>query len=346
MMAAINDGSLLRFEYVLAENKILRKQVPGAVKMTDADRRTLAELGKKLGRKALKEIGSIVTPDTILGWYNKLIAKKFDGSKKKRGPGRPRKPAEIEALVLRFARENRSWGYGRIAGALANVGHEVSQNTVANILKKHGVEPAPTRNQGTPWADFIKSHLAVMAATDFFTAEVLTMKGLVTYYVLFFIELGSRRVHLGGITPHPDEAWMMQVGRNVTMCDLSFLNGKRYLILDRDSKYSAAFRATIKSGGVRAVRLPARSPNLNTFAERWVKSVKDECVRKLVLLGEGMLRRAVEQYLSHYHGERNHPGRENALLVPRIEDRIGSKNGRLRCRQRLGGVLKFYRRAA
>jgi hypothetical protein len=346
MMAAINDGSLQRLEYVLAENKILRKQVAGAVKMTDADRRTLAELGKKLGKKVLAEIGTLVRPETVLGWYSKLVAKKWDGSKKKRGRGRPSTRKEIEALVLRFAKENPTWGYGRIVGALQNVGYKVASQTVGNILKRHGIEPVPSKSHGMQWSEFIKSHLAVMAATDFFTAEVLTLKGLVTYYVLFFIEIGSRRVHLAGITPDPDDAWMMQVARNATMADDGFLCGSRYVLHDRDSKYSAAFRATIRSGGVKSVRLPARSPNLNAFAERWVLSVKKECLRKLVLVGEGSLRRAVEEYLRHYHRERNHQGRENALLQPRIEDRIGAKEGRLHCRERLGGLLKFYHRAA
>jgi transposase InsO family protein len=342
----MNEGSLLRLEYVLAENKILRKQIAGGVKLCDADRRKLAELGKKLGKKILSEIGLILSPDTILGWYRKLIARKFDRSRRKQGPGRPRTPALIEKLVLKFARENRSWGYGRIAGALANVGHEVSYQTVANILKKRGVEPAPARKQGTSWAEFIKSRLSVMSAADFFTAEVLTLRGLVTCYVLFFIELGTRRVHLAGITPHPNEAWMMQVARNATMAGLGFLDGKRYLVHDRESKFSAAFRATIRSGGVRSVRLPARSPNLNAFAERWVRSVKEECVGKMIPLGEGTLRRAVEQYLAHYHGERNHQGKDNALILPKAGDRIGAREGRLRCRERLGGLLKFYHRAA
>lgn len=346
LLGAITEGTSLRLEYVLAENRILRKQIPGGVKLGDADRRKLAQLGKRLGKKVLAEIGSIFSPDTILGWYRRLIAKKFDGSRKKRGPGRPRTPAVVQQLVLRFARENRSWGYGRIAGALANVGYEVSFQTVGNILKKHGVEPVPTRKRGTSWAEFVRSHLAVMAATDFFTVEVLTLRGLVTYYVLFFIEVGSRRVHLAGITPQPDEGWMMQVARNVTMAGLGFLEGKRYLVHDRDSKFSAAFRATIRSGGVRSVRLPARSPNLNAFAERWVRSVKEECVEKMILFGEVSLRRAVEQYVAHYNRERNHRGRSNGIILPKAEDRVGAHAGRLRCRDRIGGLLKFYHRTA
>lgn len=345
-MGAINESSLRRLEYVLAENKILRKQIRGSVKMNDADRRTLAEVGKKLGKQALKELGSIVSPDTILGWYRKLVAKKFDGSKKKRGPGRPRTPGLIQELVLRFARASRSWGYGRIIGALANLGHKVSVQSVADILKKHGVEPVPRWRQGTIWVEFILSHMAVMSATDFFTAEVLTLRGIVTYYVLFFIELGTRRVHLAGITEHPDETWMTKVARNLTMASLGFLSGLRFLLHDRDSRYSATFRATVRSGGVRAVQLPAHSPNLNAFAERWERSVKEGCLGRMILLGDGSLRRAVAQYLAHYHGERNQQGRANALLRPRAEDRVGETRGSLRCRQRLGGLLKFYHRSA
>jgi len=345
-MGALNEETLLKYEYLVAENKILRKQVPGAVKLTDADRVKLAELGKKLGKKVLAEIGSIVRPETVLGWYTKLVAKKWDTSKQKRGRGRPPVGKEIEKLVLQFAKENSSWGYGRIVGALSNVGHKASAQTVANILKKHGIEPVPAKNRGMKWSEFIKSHLSVMAATDFFTAEVMTLRGLVTYYVLFFIEIGSRRVHLAGITPNPDEAWMMQVARNVTMEDYGFLKGNRYLLHDRDSKYSSAFRATIRSGGVKSVRLPARSPNLNAFAERWVKTVKDECVSKLMLVGEGSLRRAVEEFLKHYHEERNHQGKANALLQPKAEDQVGAREGRVCRRERLGGLLKFYHRAA
>jgi len=345
-LGALNESVFQRYEYVLAENRILRKQISGAVKLTDADRRTLAELGKKLGRKVLSEVGTIVRPETVLGWYSKLCAKKWDTSKRKRGRGRPPVGEEVGKLALQFARENPAWGYGRIAGALSNLGHKVSAQTVGNILKKHGIEPVPSKGGGIRWADFIKSHLAVMAATDFFTTEVMTLKGLVTYYVLFFIEIGSRRVHLAGITPNPDEAWMMQVARNVTMEEYGFLRGNRFLLHDRDSKYSAAFRATIRSGGVKSVKLPARSPNLNSFAERWVKTVKDERLSKLMLVGEQSLRRAVEEFLKHYHEERNHQGKANALLQPKAEDQVGAREGRVCRRERLGGMLKFYHRAA
>jgi hypothetical protein len=211
-----------------------------------------------------------------LAWYRRLVARKFDGSKKRRTPGRPRIDREIEELIVRMAKENRSWGYDRIVGALANLGHEVSDQTVGNVLRRHGLSPAPERKHTTTWAEFIQAHLAVLAGTDFFTAEVLTLRGLVTYYVLFFIHLESRKVDIAGITVHPNEPWMQQMARNVTMEGCGILQDCRYLLHDRDTKYTLSFRAIIKSGRVKPLALPAHSPNLNAYAERWVRSVKQE----------------------------------------------------------------------
>src|SRR6201982_1265754 len=168
---------------------------------------------------------------------------------------------EIEELIVRMAKENRSWGYDRIVGALANLGHEFSDQTVGNVLRRHGLPPAPEPKHTTTWAAFIRAHLAVLAGTDFFTVEVLTLRGLVTYYVLFFIHLESRKVEVAGITAHPDELWMRQIARNVTMDGWRILCGCRYLLHDRDTKYSAAFRATIESAHIDTLPLPARSPN-------------------------------------------------------------------------------------
>ena len=173
-------------------------------------------------------------PDTILAWYRKLVARKFDGSKARRGPGRPRITREVEQLIVRMAEENRDWGYDRIAGALANLGYRVSDQTVGNVLHRHGLPPAPERKRTTTWSSFIRTHLALLAGTDFFTAEVLTLHGLVTYYVLFFIHLESRRVDIAGITVHPDEPWMKQIARNVTMEGCGILRDCRYLLHDRE----------------------------------------------------------------------------------------------------------------
>jgi putative transposase len=298
---SVDQELLLRNEYLVTENRILRQQITGRVRLSDGERKTLAELGKQLGKQALNEVASLVTPDTILAWHRQLIAKKYDGSEHRHAPGRPTISAELEALVVRLAQENRSWGYDRIAGALAHLGYTVSDQTVGNILKRHGIVPAPERKKTTTWQEFIRTHLDVLIATDFFTPEVWTWCGLVTYYVLFFIHLGSRKVHVAGVTRHPDEAWMVQIARNVTMADCGFLSPGQSLIHDRDAKFCAAFQCTIDEAGVRRVVLPPRSPNLNAYAERWVRLVKEECLARLILFGECSLRYALSEYGSHYH---------------------------------------------
>ena len=267
----VNQELLLQNEYLATENRILRAHLPSRLQLSDPERCTLAESGKRLGRKGLNQVACAAKPDTILAWYRRLIARKFDGSRCRAYPGRPRVESAMEALVVRFARENSSWGYNRIVGALANMGHQLSDQTVGNILRRHGIAPAPKRSQTTTWKDFIRQHMDVLAGTDFFTVEVLTWRGLVTYYVLFFIELESRRVWIGGITRHPDGCWMQQVARNATLEDTGYLNGCRYLLHDRDEKFCADFRDTLAAGGVSCVALPARSPNLNCYAERWVR---------------------------------------------------------------------------
>jgi len=251
----------LRNQYLAAENRILKAQLKTPLRLTDAERMTLAEIAHRLGRKALEDVANVVKPDTLLGWYRRLIARKFDGPKSRRYPGRPRIDHEIEQWVARMAQDNSDWGYDRIVGAMANLGYRLSDQTVGNILQRHGVPPAPERKSTTTWADFIRAHMAVLAGTDFFTVEVLTLRGLVTYYVLFFIHLDSRKVDVSGLTPHPNERWMQQIARNVTMDDWGLLNNCRCLIHDRDTKYCQSFRDIIESGDVKTLPLPARSPN-------------------------------------------------------------------------------------
>ena len=342
----VNQELLLKNEYLVAENRILKAHIRGRLLLSDGEKATLAEIAKRLGRQALAQIAGVAKPDTILAWFGKLIAKKFDGSKQRGARGRPRVGQELEDLVVKLARSNAGWGYDRIVGALANLGHSISDQTVGNILRRRSVRPAPEREKSTTWKDFIRSHMSVLAGTDFFTAEVLTWRGLVTYYVLFFIHLDTRRVSIAGITEHPDAAWMEQMGRNVTWEGWGFLQDRRYLLHDRDAKFSDCFRNTVMAGGVKPLKLPARSPNLNSFVERWVRSVREECLSKLVLLGEGSLRRAVGEYVTHFLEERNHQGKGNVLLFPRNEEIIGSRKGRVRCKERLGGLLKYYHREA
>src|ERR1700686_3057357 len=314
MTGPVNQELLLQNEYLAAENRILRAKLPSRLRLSDPERATLAEIGKRLGRKALRAVACVATPDTILAWYRRLVAKKFDGSNHRQYPGRPAVAPEVEALVVRMARENTGWGYDRIVGALTNLGHRLSDQTVGNILRRHGIAPAPKRSPTTSWKDFIAAHKDVLVGADFFTVEVLSWWGLVTYYVLFFIHLESRRVNVAGITKHPDQEWMEQIARSATQETWGYLNGCRYVLHDRDTKFCASFRSVLAEGGVQAITLPARSPNLNAFAERWVRSVKEECLSKLILFGEDSLSRTLTEFSAHSHGERNHQGKGNKLL--------------------------------
>jgi hypothetical protein len=302
-------------------HRILKAQLTGRLRISDAERKALGEIG-----------------------HRKLVARKFDGSKARRGPGRPPIKGEVEQLIIRMASENRNWGYDRIAGALVNLGYAISDQTVGNVLRRHGLPPAPERKHTTTWAGFIRAHLALLAGTDFFTAEVLTLRGLVTYYVLFFIHLESRRVAIAGIAGHPNEAWMKQIARNATMDECGALLGCRYLLHDRDTKFTRSFRAIVASGRVEPLVLPAHSPNLNAHAERWVRSVKEECLSRVILFGERSLRRALSDYVGHFHAERNHQGKGNVLLFPRPGAR--QREGPVGCRERLGGLLRYYYREA
>jgi putative transposase len=285
----------------------------------------------------------VVTPDTLLRWYRRLIAKKYDGSTTRK-PGRPKTAAEIEQLVIRMARDNPRWGYTRIRGALRNLGHEIGRNTIKRILLKSGIDPAPLRKKSMSWATFLKAHWGAIAATDFFSVEVLTRTSLVRYFVLFIMDLQTRRVEIAGIAQQPDGEWMKQIARNLTDADGGFLNGARYLIHDRDPLFTEAFRELLKSSGAKTVKLPARSPDLNAYAERFVRSIKSECLAQIVPLGERHLQNAVKEYTEHYHFERNHQGLDNQLIEkpsdePNMDDAVG-------CQERLGGLLKYYYRRA
>jgi putative transposase len=342
----VNQPLLLQNEYLVGENRILRSHFPTRLHMSDPERSTLAEIGRRLGRRGLEQVSGVAQPDTILAWYRRLIARKFDGSQRRSCPGRPPLDGKTEALIVRMAGENPGGGYDRIVGALANLGQGVSDQTVANVLRRYGIAPAPKRCQKTTWKEFISTHLAVLAGTDFFTFEVLTWRGLATYYVLFFLQLEPRRVSLAGIIQHPTEEWMTQMARNATDEACGCLRQHRYVLHDRDTKFGAEFRETLAAGGVKCLRLPARSPNLNAFAGRWVRSVKEECLSKLILFGEASLKRALTEFQEHYRAERNHQGRGNKLLFPRLTPLESPLQGTVRCQERLGGLLKYYEREA
>jgi putative transposase len=322
--------------YLIEENRVLRRQIGARrLRLTDDDRRQLAVRAHRLGREALRDVATIVTPDTLLRWHRQLVARKWTYTNRR--PSRRRVLAEIRQLVVRMAEENSTWGYTRIQGALKNLGHQVGRSTIARILKGHGLPSAPTRP--TSWQTFLRAHWGAIVGADFFTTEVWTWRGLVTFYTVFVIDLATRRVQVLGTTPHPDDAFMRQVVRTLSMADEDVC---RVLICDRDAKWSVAVRERLEEVGIRVVQTPYEAPNANAYAERFVRSLKEECLNRIIPIGEGHFRRAMSEFVAHYHRERNHQGLENAL----IEGAPASGAGRVHRQSRLGGLLNYYRRAA
>jgi putative transposase len=322
--------------YLMEENRVLRRQLGGSrLRLTDNDRRRLAARAYQLGRRALREIATIVTPDTLLRWHRQLVARKWTYAKTR--SSRREVLMEIQRLVVRMADDNPTWGYTRIQGALKNLGHRVGRSTIARILKARGVPPVPGRP--TSWRTFLRAHWGAIAGADFFTTEVWTWRGLVTYHTVFVIDLASRRVQVLGSTPHPDEAFMRQVGRNLTHADE---RSRRVVICDRDAKWTDLFHEQLREAGVQIVRTPYQAPNANAHAERFVRSIRQECLNRIVPLGEHHFRRTVAEYVEHYHCERNHQGLANELIDPVTSGCAG----RVCRRPRLGGLLNYYARAA
>ena len=344
MSGWVHRRQLLVIEYLETENRLLKGKLKGKrLRFTDVERALLARKAKALGRRALFQLDTLVSPDTLLRWHRRLIARKWDYSHQRRC-GRPETARVISDLICRMALDNSAWGYTRIQGALLNVGHIVGRGTIANILLRNGIEPAPERGKRTRWSTFLKAHWAVLTASDFFCVEVWTPRGLVTHHLLFVISLVDRAVQILGITTNPNEAWMLQVIRNGFDCEEGLLCEKRYLIIDRDAKYSDGIRRLIVSHGIEVIRLPPRSPNLNAYAERLVRSIKEECLNRMIFLGQASLRRAVSEYVVHYHHERNHQGLSNRLIRPIVADT--DNRGAVRRRRRLGGMLNYYGRMA
>jgi len=339
----MNRNQQVIIEYLQEEVRVLKEQLGRRPRFNDDQRRRLAVKGKFLGKKNLLRFASIVSPDTLLGWHRRLIARKYDSSQKRK-PGRPATAVATRELILKMARENRSWGYTRLQGALANLRHEIGRGTIAKVLKEAGLDPSPDRRNGMTWKEFLRIHWNTLAATDFFTVEVWTPLGLVRYHVPFVIRLMTREVCIAGIIPEPGETWMLQMARNLTdACD-GFLRGAKFLIHDRSTLFTEQFRAILKSTGVEPLRLPARSPNLNAFAERFVRTVKSSCLERMILIGEPSLRRALSEFDLHYHAERNHQGLENKIIRPEFAE--FPAQGPIHCRERLGGLLRYYFREA
>jgi putative transposase len=270
---------VMQLLFAKVQMEIMRSQLPRQIPLTPQERTRLIKFGKPLGSK-VKELLTIVSPRTFARWLSRERARRNWSE-----PGRRRKPEEIRELILRLARDN-SWGYKRIAGELRKLGiRQVSPSTIRNILRENGLDPGPKRGEGT-WHDFIKQHTATLWACDFFTKKVWTMRGLVDVYVLFFMHIGSRRVYVAGMTPNPDRAWMVQQARNMAIILGDQSQPARYLLRDFDGKFPAEFDSVLASSGTKVKKVGPIAPNLNAFAERWVRSIREECLNHFVVFGE------------------------------------------------------------
>jgi len=311
--------------------------------LSNSQRMRVAAKAKRLSRKMLEQCTVLFTPDTIMRWYRKLIAEKYDGSQNRTYAGRPQIPQEVVDLIIRFKQENPRWGYKKIRDQVVYLGYNICKSSVKNILIEHGYDPEPDLTVRSTWHEFIKSHWDVLAACDFFTIELLVGHRLVRCTLFFVMELATRKVFFAPVRLQPDGKYMMQVVRILTDSEDGFLYGKRYLIHDRDPLYrTAGFHETLRSSGIEAVKLPARSPDLNCYAERFVKSIKSECLGHLILSSVKQLEYVIEQYCEYYHHERIHQG-IGRIIEPKhpIDD-----TEKIVCIERLGGLLKSYHRLA
>jgi len=332
-------------DYCLEENDILREVIRDGF---GCKRIKLKENQKcRLGVKLLnieaplrEDYARIFQPETIIRWYRNFAGQKYNSAANRKKGGRPPVPQNIIDEVLRLARQNSNWGYDRIAGVMAYLGLKVGRSTVKRILDDHGITPEPLHKPNMSWREFIDSHKSVIAATDFLETELNTEHGPVRCKVLFFIEYATRKVHIAGISTNPDGAWMKQVARNLLDYEDGFLLGKKYLIHDRDTLYTKDFLKILKGAGVESKRLPAYCPDMNSVAERFIKSLKSECLDWLIFSTVGELRYAIKEYVEWYHHERPHKYLGGRMIEPWSQ----SEDGEIVEFSRLGGLLKSYRR--
>ena len=337
-----NDKHAKDLEIVVLRHQlqVLRRQV-GRPRFGWSDRLFLAAASRRLARETWRAF--LVTPQTVLRWHRELVRWKWSYSARGR-PGRPALDEATRALILRLAGENPRWGYQRIQGELAKLGRRVSATAIRTLLSRHGLGPAPRRG-GVSWAVFLRQHATSILACDFFTVETVWLK---TLYVLFFIELGSRRVHLGGCTANPDPAWVTQQARNLAREWLDVEGQVRFLVRDRDSKFTRAFDKVFRSEAVRVLRTPVRAPRANAYAERWIRAVRTECLDWLLILNRTHLERVLRVYVGHYNHHRPHRGL--GLDAPQGQRQLAAiacaGTGDVYRRDLLGGLLHEYYQAA
>ena len=349
---AINERMQQKLDYAQEETRVLKDILAGLtcngrISFTAVKRRRLAVAGKALTPEERRKCCQLVKPATLLAWFRQLAARKYDSSQAR--IGRPRKSRDIRKLVVEMALANPGWGYTKIRDALrTGLKIEIARTTVTRILAEEGIEPAPEREKKRTWKQFMKVHWETLYACDFFSVEVLGIFGTVRYMVFFVIELRTRAVEIAGIEVDPGEQWMKQVARNLTDPVDGFLRNAKYLIHDRDPLFTEAFAAILGTGGVECVKIPASSPNCNPHAERFVKTIKHECLNEFIFFGERHLRYVVKEFMAHYLAERFHQGIGGQLVNGQAgsANDNGTNGARIACRSRLGGFLNYYHRQA
>lgn len=342
----VNKELYKAIDYLREQVRVLVEQQEKQGKrilLTNKQRMRIAAKAKKLSRKMLEKCTELYTPDTILGWYRKLIAQKYNGIANRKKIGRPRIAKEVVILALNLKKDNPRWGYKKITDQIVYLGHKISKSAVKNILIEHGFNPEPDLTVRSSWHEFLKSHWNVFVACDFFTVELMIGRKLVRCTLFFVIELATRKVSFLPVKPQPDGDYMRQVARILTDCEDGFLKGKRFLIHDRDPLFKTeGFYDILEDSGIEPIRLPAQSPDLNAYAERFVKSIKSECLDYLILSSVKQLEYVIREYCDYYHHERIHQSL-GRIIEPKhkLDD-----NAEIQRIERLGGLLKSYHRLA
>ena len=319
--------------------RILERQLHARVRYRPADRAVLAALSRLLPRSRWRSF--LVTPETLLRWHRELAKDKWRRWRRQRGPGRPPVSDDLADLIVRLGRENRRWGCIRIQGELRKLGIRVSASSIRRILRRHGLGPVP---RGAPtWSEFLRAQAHSVLATDFFTVETVLLKQL---YVLFVIELTTREVHILGVTDHPTGAFVTQVARNL-VGDLSDrARAIKFLIRDRDAKFTTSFDEVFRSEGIRVIKTPVRSPRANAFAERWVRTVRTECLDWILIVGRRHLERVLREYVDHYNQQRPHRGIDLSVPVPSNRFTGAPPSVDVHRHDLLGGLVHEYSAAA
>jgi len=332
MDAVAKDAEILVLRHQLA---VLQRQV-SRPRFTWSDRAIVAALARLVPRERWASF--LVAPETILRWHRALVRRSW--TYPHRRAGRPALPQETVDLIVRLARENPRWGYLRIVGELRKLGVTVSKTSVAAVLRSHRLPPAPRRS-GPTWSEFLRAQAKGILATDFFTVDTITPR---RFYVLFVIEIERRRVHLLGVTTNPDGPWIAQVVRNF-VSDLEGAGRRfRFLIRDRDTKFTASFDAVLASVGIETIRTPVASPRANAFAERFVRTTREDCLDYLLVISRRHLEAVLTEYIRHYNEARPHHGLDLAQPVPRPA--ISNTGGKVIRRDILSGIVHEYERTA